>query len=857
MDSAVDRRRLPVPYKRTAPEADPTVRGPPQPSPPSNIATPAPAGAPSVLVCLVDDLGFAGTSAYGGPVRTPAFDALARDGVLCTNFNMTPLCSPSRTCLQAGRNHNMCNVGAILETSTAYPGNTGVLPNDCALLPEVLRLNGYATCAVGKWHLTNLSEINEAGPKTRWPNMVGYDRFYGFMGGASSAFASVLWDNMTQTSVGGSPDFDLGSHFADKACEWLTEVHALQPDKPTFLYFATGGVHTPHDLPPEWVARANEKVSYFRQGWDVIRREVISTQQRLGIVPPDLVEPSLPAEYKRWEDCPPQDQELFARQAATFATYIEKTDYDISRVLAKQLEINPHNTLVLLLYGDNGSSAYGLENGYANWLQMIQNIVVSPRDLLPYMEAWGDSETYTHFANSWCQVFDAPFTLSKGVTSHGGTRVGAVFWCPRLFATARQEKGYMHVIDVAPTILEACALPQPTHVNGVPQVPMQGVSQLSRLTSPSTLPPAPRRQFFAMLGNTAMYYNGFFARRLLLMPWEHQASAKVDLHTTEGWELYEPADFALANDVAAQKPAVLAVIVDAFLEDAASNYAFPLMLSNMQVLQDPRAAGRHTLFGDRREVTLYRYFQGLNNESFIDMKNGSWKLETKISCLSRSCSGAIFANGGRLNGFALYMLRGVPVFFYSMAGSLTKLEGTPLRKRQTRLLRILFAYEEGAKGSKGGPATITLCEDGLCVSSARLERTIPNRVNVNDVASVGRDMGSVMVTGHGDGPTNIFQGQIAYVTITLLSPAQVARETQSLSRSLTLPSASAFRRKLLSPSAKLTFLLFAAVSVFTLSWAALRAVAKASSRKWYKRLEAGPSKPLWQAHCGSNSQLLS
>jgi len=281
------------------------------------------------------------------------------------------------------------------------------------------------------------------------------------------------------------------------------------------------------------------------------------------------------------------------------------------------------------------------------------------------------------------------------------------------------------------------------------------------------------------------------------------------------------------------------------------------MLSNMQVLQDPRAAGRHTLFGDRREVTLYRYFQGLNNESFIDMKNGSWKLETKISCLSRSCSGAIFANGGRLNGFALYMLRGVPVFFYSMAGSLTKLEGTPLRKRQTRLLRILFAYEEGAKGSKGGPATITLCEDGLCVSSARLERTIPNRVNVNDVASVGRDMGSVMVTGHGDGPTNIFQGQIAYVTITLLSPAQVARETQSLSRSLTLPSASAFRRKLLSPSAKLTFLLFAAVSVFTLSWAALRAVAKASSRKWYKRLEAGPSKPLWQAHCGSNSQLLS
>ena len=824
--AAVDRSRLPVPYARGPPESDPSARGPPPAAPASNISTPPPSHAPSVLICLMDDLGFAGTSAHAGPANTPTFDAVAQKGVLCTNFNMTPLCSPSRTCLQSGRNHNVCNVGAILETSTGYPGNTGNLPNDCALLPEILRLNGYATCAVGKWHMTDLSEINVGGPTTRWPNMVGYDRFYGFMGGASSAFASVLWDDMTQVSVGGTPEFDLGSHFADKACEWLTEVHALRPDKPTLLYFASGGVHTPHDLPPRWVARADEKVARFRQGWDVIRREVIDTQKKLGIVPADLVEPDLPKEYRRWEDCPAEERELFARQAATYATYVEKTDHDFSRVLSRQLEVNPHNTLVVLLYGDNGSSAYGLQSGYANWLKMVQDIVVSPRDLLPFVEEWGSEETYTHFANAWCQVFDAPFALCKGVTSFGGTRVGAAFWHPRMICGGRQETGYMHVVDVAPTILEACRVPQPTHVNGIAQFPMQGVSQLQRLAASGSTPllPAPRRQFFAMLGNTAMYYDGFFARRLLLMPWEAKASQNVDLQSTEGWELYTPSDFALAKDVATEQPAILARIVDAFLEDATASYAFPLTLDNMQTLQDPRVAGRRTLFGDRRNVTLHRYFHGLNDASFIDMKNGSWRLETELSCSCEGCSGAVFSNGSRFNGFALYVVSGVPVFLYSMAGSVTKLSGTLLRAGQVRRVRIFLAYEEQeAAHIKGGPATVTLCEDEVCVSSKRLGRTIPNRVNVNDVASVGRDMGSVMVPGCGTGDTNTFQGEIAYVSISLLSSAEVADELGRFHRfPLERPPP---RRPQLRPSLLSLLALAGLVLFLTLMWLELPSLA--------------------------------
>jgi len=320
----------------------------------------------------MDDLGFAGTSAFGGVANTPFFDKMCKAGKKMTNFNMTPLCSPSRISLQSGRNHTMCNVGSILESATSFPGDTGEVPNDCALLPEILRLNGYNTGAFGKWHMTTLSELNAGGPTTRWPNQVGYDRFYGFTGGASSQFASVLWDNMNQISVGGDPSFDLGEHFCEKACEWISEASELRPDKPRFMYYATGGVHTPHDLPPVHKAKVKDKLPIFRKGWDVLRQEVIERQKKNGIVPQEFALPENPKEYKAWDDCTANEQELFAVQGATYATYVEKTDEEIGKVVSHAMETDP-NTFVIMMYGDNGSSAYGLENGFSNWMKMIEN----------------------------------------------------------------------------------------------------------------------------------------------------------------------------------------------------------------------------------------------------------------------------------------------------------------------------------------------------------------------------------------------------------------------------------------------------------------------------------------------------
>ena len=653
--------------------------------------------------------------------------------------------------------------------------------------PKILRYNGFATASVGKWHMTDLAEVNAGGPTCRWPNMLGYDYFYGFMGGASSGFASVLWENMNQVSVGGpNENFDLGAHFAEKASNWLTEVHEMQPGKPTFLYFATGGVHTPHDLPREWRKKAKRLVPYFLRGWHAVRQDVIEAQKNAGIVPADLVEPAIPSEYLSWERCSEEEKLLYATQAATYATYIEKTDRDISRVVETALDINPENTLVLLLYGDNGSSAYGLQSGYQNWLQMVQGILnPSPRSMEAYISAWGSDETYSHFANSWCQVFDAPFVLTKGVTSNGGTRVGVAAWHASM-AGSLQDTAYHHVIDIAPTILSFIGLPQPDEVNGIPQFRMQGLDfsySLRRQVSSVNLDR--RTQFFVMLANCSIYKDGYFARRILMLPWQQEAShVPVDLHSKEGWELFLPKDMALAKDVAVHHPKLLQHLISLFYEEATANYALPLNLKNMQKLQDAKTAGRPTVFADRSTITLRPYFQGLNDASMLDLKNGSWYLNATVDSFEPKGTGCIFSTGNHFNGFALYLIRGRPSFTYSTAGALTHTTGPMLSltsQNGRAQVGVLFIYEVAEQ--KGGPASIYLLQGGRITSSSRITRSIGNRINVNDVTAVGRDLGQVMLPTLrqlAEDHVFTFPGKIQDVCIRQLSLSTALEVLQSL-----------------------------------------------------------------------------
>ena len=659
---AVDRTVLPIHEPRVPHSTVLDVRNA---TPPPRFEVTAPAGAPNVIIVLIDDLGFAGTSSYGGPISTPTFDRLASQGLIYNNFHTTAVSSPTRTAIKSGRNHHVNNMGGIIETGTAFPGNTGKIPQNVTPLAEMLRLNGYSTAAFGKWHETAAWEASVAGPFDRWPTRQGFDKFYGFLGGETDHWAPSIYDGVALVRVPENPDYHFLTDMTDQSVAWVKYQKALTPDKPFFIYYAPGAVHAPHHVPQAWIDRWKGK---FDQGWDTLREQILARQIKLGIVPKGTKLAPKPQAIPDWDTLTADEKRLFTRQFEVFAAFLEMTDHEVGRLLQAVKETGQgDNTMVFYVAGDNGTSAEGGRNGMFSEMTYFNAVQETVPDMLKFIDKWGGHETYPHMAAGWAVALDTPYQWTKQVASDpGGTKVGmAIHWPKGIKPKGELRTQFHHVIDVAPTILEAAGLPEPTMVNGVKQRPMDGVSMVYSFDN-ARAKDTHVTQYFEMFGNRAIYHEGWFARTIHKAPWEQKPRRPL---AEDIWELYDTrADFSLVNDLAAKNPRKLAELQALFMKEAEKNKALPI---DDRVFERVNAelVNLPDLMAGRTSITLAEGMIGMTENVFLNIKNKSKTITAEIEAPEgKAANGIIFAQGGRFGGWALYVKDGIPAYDYNFLG---------------------------------------------------------------------------------------------------------------------------------------------------------------------------------------------
>ena len=732
--------------------------------PPARFEVTAPKDAPNVLIVLIDDLGFGATSTFGGPIATPNLDQLAKEGLRYNNFHTTALCSPTRVALKSGRNHHTANAGSIMETATAYPGNTGMIPNRVAPLAEMLRLNGFSTAAFGKWHETAAWETSVSGPFDRWPTRQGFDKFYGFIGGETDQWAPLIYDGVKKVNPPKKENYHFTEDMTDQAVNWVKAQQSLTPDRPFFIYFATGATHAPHHVPPEWIAKYHGK---FDAGWDKVREATFERQKKAGIIPANTKLPPRPSDLAAWDSLPEDHKTIFRRQAEVFAGFAAHTDHHVGRLLKAIDEIGEmDNTLIFYIAGDNGTSAEGGMVGMYNEMTYFNGVQEKVEDLLPLIDKWGSKETFPHMAAAWAVAFDSPFQWTKQVASDfGGTRNGMVVHWPKGIKNGggiRSQFG--HVIDVAPTVLEVTGLPEPKAVNGTPQIPMEGVSLMYSFNDEKA---AERHttQYFEMFGNRAIYHDGWFARTIHRAPWQTQ---KIQPFSADVWDLYNVSeDFSLANNLAAQHPKKLAQLQALFTEEAIKHHVLPIDDRTIE-RANAAVAGRPDLMGGRTSLTLYSGMEGMLENTFINVKNHSKVITADIEIPDSGASGALLVQGGRFGGWSLHLRDGKPAYEYNWLGLQRFLvespKALPAGKAQVKLD---FAYDGGGFG-KGGLAKLMV--NGKEVASGRIERTQGMIFSADETADVGLDNQTPVALGIGYGPEETkFGGKIHKIVIEVKS----------------------------------------------------------------------------------------
>jgi arylsulfatase len=754
---SLDRTVLPVAEPTYPPATELDVR---KAQAPPHVQVRAPEGAPNVLIVIVDDLGFAGTSTFGGPVGTPTFERIALEGLRYNNFHTTAVCSPTRAALKSGRNHHVNNMGAIIEMGTAFPGNTGQIPNNVAPLAEILRLNGYSTGAFGKWHELAAWEASVSGPFDRWPTRQGFDKFYGFLGGETNQWAPFVYDGTHQVELPDDPNYHFLTDMTDQAAAWIKYQKALTPDKPFFVYFAPGATHAPHHVPKEWIAHWKGK---FDQGWDKLREEILARQIERGVVPKGTKLVPKPEAIPDWTSLTRDEKKLFARQAEVFAAYVEMTDHEIGRVIRAIEETGQlDNTILILIYGDNGTSAEGGRNGMFSEMTYFNNVQETVQDMLKHLDQWGGPETYPHMAAGWAVAFDTPYQWTKQVGSDfGGTKVDlAVRWPKGIMPKGELRKQFSHVIDIAPTILDAAGLPQPRVVNGTSQRPMDGVSMVYTFNN-ANAKDRHITQYFEMFGNRAMYHDGWLARTIHRAPWEPKPRRPL---TEDVWELYDTrTDFSLVNDLAAKHPERLAELQALFMYEAEKNHALPI---DDRVFERiiPAMVNRPDLMAGRTSLTLAEGMTGMTENVFLNIKNKSKTITAEVEVHEGTTAhGAVIVQGGRFGGWALYVKDGVPAYDYNFLGiqhfTVASSEGLTPGKS---IIRFEFAYEGGGLG-KGGIGTLYI--NDRKVGEGRIERTQPMIFSADETADVGIDLATPVVETIGAEAKSRFTGHIPSVTI--------------------------------------------------------------------------------------------
>ncbi len=728
--------------------------------PPPLFAVKAPEKAPNVVIVLIDDIGFGGPSTFGGPIETPTLDGLAEAGLTYNNFHTTALCSPTRMALKTGRNHHTGNTGSIMETATAYPGNTGQVPNSVAPLAEILRLNGYSTSAFGKWHETAAWETSVSGPYDRWPTHQGFDKFYGFIGGETDQWYPLIYDGVTRVTPPKSDDYHFTTDMTNQAIGWVRAQQSMTPDKPFFVYYATGAVHAPHHVPKEWADKYKGK---FDAGWDAVRAETIARQKEMGVVPASTELGPKPEDLKDWEALSDDERRLFSRQAEVFAGFLEQTDHEIGRLVSAIEDIGElDNTLFIYIAGDNGTSAEGGFVGMYNEMTYFNGVVEKVEDLLPLMDEWGGKETFPHMAAGWAVAFDSPFTWTKQVASDfGGTRNGMVIhWPEGIESKGGLRSQFGHVIDIAPTILEAAGIPEPKSVNGTEQTPIEGVSLLYSFDNPE----AKERhttQYFEIFGNRAIYHDGWFARTLHRAPWQTSGFPPLE---NDVWDLYKiDEDFNLQNNLAGGNPEKLEEMKLLFMSEAEKYNVLPID-DRFLVRVNASLAGRPDIMGDRTSLTLYDGMDGMLENSFMNVKNRSKTITAELEIPEGGADGAILSQGGKFGGWSLYMKDGVPAYTYNFLGlQRFVISGDSALPAGKSTLVLDFAYDGGGLG-KGGLATLSV--NGNKVGEGRVEMTQPMVFSADETADVGLDNQTPVAVGIGVGRDETrFTGTIHRITL--------------------------------------------------------------------------------------------
>jgi arylsulfatase A-like enzyme len=730
-----------------------------------------PKGAPNVLVILLDDVGFGASSAFGGPCRTPTAERLAANGLKFNRFHTTALCSPTRQALLTGRNHHSVGMGGITEIASGSPGYCSVLPNTASPLARTLKLNGYATAQFGKCHEVPVWETSPAGPFDAWPTGGGgFEYFYGFIGGEAHQWYPSLYEGTTPIEVKKTPE--QGYHFmddmTDKCISWIGQQKALIPDKPFFVYFAPGATHAPHHVPQEWADKYKGK---FDQGWDALREETFARQKKLGVIPKDCKLTERHKEIPAWNEMPDALKSVLRRQMEVYAGFLEYADHHVGRLVDSLERLGLlDDTLVYYIIGDNGASAEGTLNGTYNEMINFNGAAAleTPEFLTERLDKLGGPESYNHFAVGWAHAMNTPYQWTKQVASHwGGTRNGTiVHWPKGIKGKGEIRSQFHHIIDVAPTILEAAKLPEPVAVNGVAQKPIEGVSMLYSFNDAKA---AERHetQYFEMFGNRGIYHKGWTAVTRHKTPWI-LVGEKTPAFDDDVWELYDTSkDWSQANNLAKQMPEKLHELQRLWLIEATRYNVLPLD-DRVAERINPDLAGRPVLIRGNTQL-LFGGMGRLSENSVISIKNKSHAVSAEIDVPESGAEGVIIAQGGNIGGWSLYAKYGKLKYCYNLLGiHYFYVEADSVLAAGAHQVRMEFAYDGGGLG-KGGMASLYV--DGKKVGEGKVAATAAMIFSADDGCDVGQDTGSPVSEDYGP-HGNEFSGRIRGLQIAISDAAE-------------------------------------------------------------------------------------
>jgi arylsulfatase len=789
--TTIDGAQLPPPPQKFGGKIERTTAGS-KPYWPARIVPPK--GAPNVLLIMTDDSGYGVPSTFGGVIPTPALDRIAHDGLRYTNFHSTALCSPTRAALITGRNHHSVGYGVIAEAATGYPGYDSFITKDKATIGKILKDNGYRTSWFGKNHNTPAFQASATGPFDQWPTGMGFEYFYGFMGGDTNQWqpANLARNTTYIYPFQNNPSYNLITAMADEAIDYMSQINTLTPDQPFFVHYVPGASHAPHHPTPEWIKKISD-MHLFDEGWNKLRDRIFANQKKLGVIPANAKLTPWPKDMlKEWDQLSADEKKLFLRQVDVFAAYVAYNDHEIGRVIQAVEDMGRlDNTLIIYINGDNGTSSEGQLNGTPNEVAMFNSVQVPVEAQLKYFyDVWGSDQTYNHMAAPWAWAFDTPFSWVKQVASHfGGTKQGMAISWPNVI----KDKGgirhqFHHVIDIVPTILEAAKIRQPKVVDGIRQSPIEGLSMMYTFDKKNANTASTRKtQYFEMMGDHAVYHDGWIAStKVMRAPWVMDVSAGVGADPAKyPWELYDlRSDWTQSEDLAAKYPKKVKEMQDLFWKEAKKYQVLPLDSTVVTRMITPRPS----LTAGRNVFTWTRPLTGTPNGDAPSVLNTSYTFKAEIEVPQAGAEGMLITQGGRFAGYGFYLLKGKPVFTWNLVAlKRVKWEGTDALSPGKHVLEFDFKYDglgmatlafDNVSGiGRGGTGILKV--DGKVVAEQKMEQSLPITLAWDENLDVGSDTGTPVDDKDYQVPF-AFTGKINKITLTIDQPKLTPEDEKKL-----------------------------------------------------------------------------